>query len=59
MSIPALETIHQNVVDVGRPVTELARYGIVFVCAPVSSRVKTAATIVALRSQLAHRVDRV
>lgn len=59
MSIPALETIPQNVVDVGRSVAESARYGIVFVCASVSSRAKTAATIGGLRSQLAHRVGRV
>ncbi len=59
MSMPALKVIHQNAVDLARAVAELARYGILFVCAFLSSRAKTAATVVALRSQLANRVDRV
>ena len=59
MTMSALQAIHQNAVDLARAVAELARYGLLFVSAVVSSRAKTAATIVALRSQLANRVDRV
>ena len=59
MTIPALKIIHRNLVELAQLVGKLASYAVVFVCAFVSSRAKAAATIVALRSQLAHRVDRV
>jgi hypothetical protein len=59
VSMPALKAIHQSAVDLPLAVAELVRYGILFVFAFVSFRAKAAATIVALRSQLAHRVDRV
>ena len=57
--MPALKIICRNLVELIRSVCELASYGIVFVCAFVSSRAQTVATVVALRSQLANRVDRV
>jgi hypothetical protein len=57
--VPALSIVYRNLIELVRLVGQLTSYAVVFVCALVSSRAKTAATIAALRSQVAHRVDRV
>ncbi len=59
MDVSAFRIIHRAVVSLAHFVCESISYAVVFVRAFTSSRAKTAATIVALRSQLAHRVDRV
>ena len=57
--MPALKTVYRNLAELVRLIQQLASYAFLFVCVFVSSRAKTAATVVALRSQLARRVDRV
>ena len=57
--MPTLKIICRNLADLVRLIGQLTSYSVVFAYAFVSSRAKTAATVVALRSQLAHRIDRV
>ncbi|HJN15330.1 MAG TPA: helix-turn-helix domain-containing protein [Armatimonadota bacterium] len=59
MTITALRIVYRNLAELVRSVGHLCSYAAVFVCAFLSSRAKTAATVVALRSQLAQRIDRV
>ena len=59
MTTPALNIIYRNLADLVRLIGQLTSYAVVFVRVFVSSRAKTAATVVALRSQLAQRIDRV
>ena len=57
--MPTLKIIYRNPADLVRLIGQLTSYAVVFAYAFVSSRAKTAATVVALRSQLARRADRV
>ena len=57
--MPALRIFFRNLAAIARSVFHLGSYAVMFVCALVLPRAKTAATIVALRSQLATRTDRV
>ena len=59
MTIPALRIAYHNVGELVRFVGQLTSYVVVFAHAFVSPRAETAATVVALRSQLADRIDRV
>ena len=59
MTTPALKIAYRNLVELARLVGQLGSYAVMFVCAFVLPRAKTAATVVALSSQLAHRINRV
>ena len=55
----ALNIVHQNLAGLIRFVQQLASYAVVFVFAFASSRARTTAIFVALRSQLARRINQV